>query len=135
MTAEEVKTVSDLQQRGLGYKKIASLTGISVNTAKAYFHRHKVLREETGADGTRCRNCGRALEIISGRKRRMFCSDACRLRWWNTHPGEVKRKAYYSFICPQCGKSFESYGNNHRTFCSRSCAGQSRRKEVVTGGC
>ena len=34
MTAEEIKTIRDLQQRGLGYKKIATLTGVPVNSVK-----------------------------------------------------------------------------------------------------
>ena len=42
MTAEEIKTIRDLQQRGLGYKKIATLTGVPVNSVKTYCRRHKV---------------------------------------------------------------------------------------------
>ncbi len=34
MTVEEIKTIRDLQQRGLGYKKIATLTGLPVNSVK-----------------------------------------------------------------------------------------------------
>lgn len=46
------------------------------------------------------------------------------------HPEKVNRRAYYKLVCKNCGEEFESYGNNRRTFCSRLCYTQYRRKEA-----
>ena len=82
-----------------------------------------------------CRSCGKAIENVPKRKPRQFCSDACRMKWWNAHPDEVKRKAYYTFTCPHCGRQFESYGNDHRKYCSRGCSAAGRRKGGAPDGC
>lgn len=54
MTAEEITKVGQLQREGYGYKKIASLTGLPVNTVKAYCRRHPVSEEDTAAENTLC---------------------------------------------------------------------------------
>lgn len=137
MTKEEIKIVGNLQRRGLGYKKISALTGIGVNTVKAYCRRHKVSESDVEIVSTQvfCRSCGKAIENVPKSKPRQFCSDACRMKWWNAHPDEVKRKAYYTFTCPHCGRQFESYGNNHRKYCSRGCSAAGRRKGGAPDGC
>lgn len=56
-----------------------------------------------------------------GRKRKRFCCDDCRNKWWNAHLELVKRKAVYTYTCPACGKKFTVYGNSHRKFCSLAC--------------
>lgn len=77
-----------------------------------------------------CRNCLTPLEQTPHKRKRMFCSDACRMAWWNAHPERVQRKAYYTLTCRHCGKQYESYGNSHRVFCSRDCYLKFRRKEA-----
>ncbi|MCD7944291.1 MAG: hypothetical protein LUH43_05310 [Clostridia bacterium] len=54
-----------------------------------------------------CKCCGMPVEQTPGRKAKLFCSDECRLKWWNSHPDMVNRKAVYEFICLHCKKSFE----------------------------
>ena len=75
----------------------------------------------------RCENCGRLVQHTPGHRKKRFCSDACRWTWWNSHPDRVKRKAYYTLTCCQCGEEFDSYGNQNRKFCSRECYYASRR--------
>lgn len=128
MTAEEMKTVSDLQSRGLGYKKIASVTGLPVNTVKSFIRRNKVPVSTAAPPQAFCLGCGKAIDIIPKQKPRRFCSDTCRMRWWNQHPDAVKRKAWYSFVCPVCGREFQGYGNSKRKYCSRACAAEAHRK-------
>lgn len=133
MTTEEIQIVSSLQQQGLGYKKIASLTGISANTIKAYCRRHRVL----AADEMQafCRGCGNPIQRIPQAKPRQFCSDACRMRFWNSHRDEIQHRAVYTFCCPCCGKEFQSFGNPNRKYCSRECVANARRKGgVIDGG-
>lgn len=130
MTESERKHIIELQYQGFGYKKIAKLTGIPVNTVKSFCARHPVQIEELQESNTLCRNCQAPLEQIPHKRKRLFCSDACRMAWWNAHPERVQRKAYYTLTCRHCGKQFESYGNSHRVFCSRDCYLKFRRKEA-----
>ena len=113
--------IRELQMQGHGYKKIAKILGISENTVKSYCRRHPVENS--------CLQCGRALSHTPGKKRKKFCSDKCRLAWWNTHKEFVKKKTFYTLTCQHCGQLFESYGNSKRKFCSRACFNDSRRKE------
>jgi hypothetical protein len=82
----------------------------------------------TSLDGQgRKTECSRAsaAEVLSGKtpagRRKKFCSDECRVKWWNAHQNQVSRKAVYEFTCAYCGKSFTVYGNNHRKYCSHDC--------------
>jgi endogenous inhibitor of DNA gyrase (YacG/DUF329 family) len=113
--------IRELQMQGHGYKKIAKILGISENTVKSYCRRHPVENS--------CLQCGRALSHTQGKKRKKFCSDKCRLTWWNSHKEFVKKKTFYTLTCQHCGQLFESYGNSKRKFCSRACFNDSRRKE------
>lgn len=54
-------------------------------------------------------------------KEKIFCSDNCRMKWWNSHQELVNRKAEYVFVCRNCGKLFTAYGNKERKYCSHSC--------------
>lgn len=128
MTTEETRIIDDLQAKGLGYKKIAALTGLAVNGVKTYCRRHKPETAATGEPDAFCRSCGRPITRIPGAKPRQFCSDSCRMRFWNSRRGEVKHKAVYTFRCPQCGREFQSFGNPNRKYCSRECVAEARRK-------
>lgn len=74
--------------------------------------------------------CGAALMQIPHRKPKKFCSDKCRMAWWNSHQELVNRKAIYHLACAHCGQSFDSYGNKNRKYCSRRCYDDARRKGV-----
>ena len=41
MTTEEAKTVSSMVAQGLGYRRIAAITGLPLNSVKTYCRRHK----------------------------------------------------------------------------------------------
>lgn len=134
MTAEEIKTISDLQQRGLGYKKIATLTGLPVNSVKTYCRRHKVDSQTAEEPQAFCRGCGKPIQRIPQAKPRLFCSDSCRMHFWNSHRDEVRHKAIYTFTCPYCGREFQSIGNPNRKYCSRECVANARRKGGAVDG-
>ena len=129
LTDEQKKAVSELRGQGCGYKKIGQTLGISENTVKAFCKRSGLGGTTKGArqKNNVCVYCGAHVTQIPGRKEKRFCSDACRNRWWNSHLSQVNRRAFYSFTCPECGKVFESYGNQHRKYCSRDCASRARR--------
>ena len=58
---------------------------------------------------------------VEKKKRKVFCSAECRVRWWNAHPYMVNQKAVYHFVCAYCGKEFTAYGNNKRKYCCHAC--------------
>lgn len=107
-----------MRRDGAGYGSIAMQLQISINTVKSFCRRHSLAAR---TDGAVCEQCGKPIAQNPGRKRKRFCCDACRNKWWNAHLELVKRKAVYTFTCPACGKEFTVYGNSHRKFCSHAC--------------
>ena len=137
MTAEQRAAVAEYREIGYGYKKISKITGISEGTIKTYCHRNGLsgIRDiTTPQSGAFCKECSRPVALIPRKKARQFCSDTCRNRWWNAHRELVKRTAFYEFVCPTCGKHFESYGNSKRKYCSRACAASARKSGGATDG-
>ena len=124
MASKKASEILELRRQGLGYKTIAAITGYSVNTVKSTCRRHPPLNEKV------CLQCGAEIEQLPHRKEKKFCSDKCRMAWWNSHPERVNRKAFYHLICAHCGQPFDSYGNDHRKYCSRACYAEARRKVV-----
>lgn len=121
MREKQRSEIIRMRQEGTAFSKISEITGISVNTVKSFCRRKgvKVCRNVVHSGG--CMECGKPLLQADGRKRRKFCSDACRVKWWNSHPEAVNRRAVYHFRCARCGKEFSSYGNASRRFCSHRC--------------
>lgn len=134
MTKEEKIIITRLRNEGLSYSKVANQLGISENTVKSYCKRNNlggIAAAKVDAE-TICLQCGNPLENSSKTKPRKFCSDSCRLKWWNSHPQAINRKAVYKLTCIHCGNEFASYGNAHRKYCSRACYGLSKRKTEVS---
>ena len=118
--------IRELQVKGLGHRKIAMALGLPENTVKSHCRRHPYIPLEEA-----CLQCKKAIQSTPHKRKKKFCSDACRMTWWNAHQNLVNRKAIYSFTCRQCGKSFESYGKRNRQYCSRACYAQARKKVPV----
>lgn len=123
MNESEKQEILSLRRAGNGYKKIAAILGISPNTVKSFCQRQNVggIASCEASVHPKCMYCGIAVEQNLGRKRKKFCSDACRMKWWNSHQELVKRKKNYEYVCPVCHKSFTVYGNAHRKYCSHAC--------------
>ena len=134
MTKQEKQEVLDLRLHGCGYRDIAELLKLPPNTVKSYLFRHPVTEEELERARNTCRQCGVPIEQLPHRRRKQFCSDKCRMAWWNAHQERVQRRAWYSLTCGQCGREFRSYGNDHRKFCCRDCYAAYRRKEATPNG-
>ena len=119
MTNGEKVQIVQMRKRGLGYAEIALSLGLSVNTVKSYCRRSgvKPLEKKTAQSGDVCRQCGSVLKLTSGRKRKRFCSDACRLCWWHAHR-ELGKNAR-TIVCASCGKAFVT--DRMQKYCSRAC--------------
>ena len=124
-----VKTqIKELKSKGYGYKAISKELNVPLGSVTSF------LKREAGKEKAtcKCKKCGSTLIQTTGHRPRLFCSDYCRREWWKAHKDERKLKAYYTCTCSCCNKSFISYGNKNRKYCSWECYAN-KRKEVANG--
>ena len=130
MTDSERSLILTLRSRGTGYKQIAAALGLPLSTVKAFCRRNTI---EENENARKCDMCGEIFEFSPKRPTRRFCCSACRMKWWNAHRDQLKKKAFYRFTCYQCGKPFTAYGNDHRKFCCVQCYTRFQRGEAPYG--
>ena len=82
MTDAQKSTVLTLRSKGMSFSKIAETVGLSVNTIKSFCSRHK---------GQFCLCCGEPITQPPRVRQKKFCSDKCRMKWWNAHIKDVNR--------------------------------------------
>ena len=109
MTKDEKLKIADMRRNGVGYAKIAQTLQLPVSTVKSYCLRNNLTAQNT------CLQCGAEISPADGRRMKKFCSDACRIKWWNHHTDLMKENT----VCHYCGKSF--HGRTGRKYCSHSC--------------
>ena len=132
MTEAEKLRIHKFRQEGLGYKKIAAALDLPVNSVKTYLRRHPA-GENVAAVPDICERCGNPIVQDPHRKRKRFCSDSCRISWWNAHPDKGGKRTLHAFTCAYCGRSFQS-GAKGRRYCSRTCYAAARKKVVSADG-
>lgn len=121
MKPQDIIAIDNLRLEGIRPGDIALRLHLSPNTVRSHIRRHPQI------PGTAlCMNCGKPVTQNPVRRTKKFCSDSCRMAWWNAHQDAVRKKAYYSLVCQQCGKEFQSYGNKGRKYCCRECYVASR---------
>lgn len=133
MTDLERSQIQEYRLDGLSQKQIAEKLGISRNTIKVFCYRNPLSKTAVADHRGLCRQCGKPLIQTPHKRVKRYCSDHCRMMWWKENDSELKRKAYYHLVCQHCGIVFESYGNSHRKFCSRSCYAEARKKVKQNG--
>ncbi|MCD8237781.1 MAG: RNA polymerase subunit sigma-70 [Clostridiales bacterium] len=143
MTKEQQNQIHQLRSQGCGYKAIAKALSLPLSTVQSFCRRNNLtgshfenpqsnISKENAPDktaqpvGIYCKQCGNKLPDSEGHKTRIFCSDECRMKWWNSHQEQVARKAVYTFTCAHCGQKFTAYGNKNRKYCSHNCYIQDR---------
>lgn len=143
LTEEDKIMIGSLLRKGAGYKKISKQLSLNVNTVKSYCRRHadeikaSGLAAVTGPSGiVFCKNCGIEVKQNPKRKVEIFCSDECRMKWWNTHQEDINRRstAIYKFNCQCCGKEFAAYGHRGRKYCSHECYVEARYGSAKKNG-
>ena len=120
MTTDEKNSIDRLHLQGMGYRKIADELEISQNTVKSYRKRNtktSLAKEVSGV----CKQCGKSIEQIPHKRKKLFCSGYCRSRWWRENTNLSDRKAAVIKKCKRCSTEFASYQCENRSFCSRSC--------------
>lgn len=123
MTDKEKRLIEDYRNSGLSYSQISKAMNLPINSVKTYCRRHRLGTTFYNNNDVQsfCEQCGSKMTQVVGRKKKRFCSDKCRILWWNSHNGDVKKKANYNCICTHCAKEFISYGNKGRKYCSHEC--------------
>ena len=122
MKLQDQIAINNMRLEGHSPSMIAAKLGLSPSTVRSHIHRHRHI------PGTKsCKHCGQPLVQPKGRREKKFCSDRCRMAWWNSHKEEVNKQAFYKLTCQQCGKEFDSYGNANRKYCCRTCYIASRQ--------
>jgi len=130
MNQQQKDAIYELRAKGQSYTKIAGMLGISENTIQSFCRRNKLggfaQPEAESVIGSFCKMCGVPLKQSQGKKPKQYCSDQCRMLWWNSHPEMIQRRTIMSSTCQNCGEKFDSYGKRTRKFCSLSCYRQSK---------
>lgn len=132
MTDVEKQQIYDLRLKGVGYKAIAAVLGLSRDRVRGYCKR-------TGLDGDSkavslnveekknqnliCACCAKPIKQNGRGRTRRFCSEECRRKWWNDNPDKrtMSEEAVYKYTCPTCSTEFSCYGNKRRKYCSHDC--------------
>jgi len=70
--------ILELRDKGYGYKRIANELSLGRDHV-----RYRCKKKDKNPLGGICKNCGKEITSIEGKKRRVYCSDKCRYRWWN----------------------------------------------------
>lgn len=129
MTDNEKQSIREMRGSALGYKKIAQSLDLPVGTVKSFCRRENITATgSTLYDENHCRQCGKPLIQRSKVKRRKFCSEECRIKWWTAHPCSKSgnTKSSCTTVCENCRKTFTTYGNTPRKYCSHGCYVEAR---------
>lgn len=132
MTSTEKSSINELRAQGFGYKRIARMLNVSVSTVQSYCRRgqgpkpgeaieQRAASSEFGATDPEgnpiCKQCGAAIALHPHRRARLFCSDACRQKYWYQHRAGASTAT--SHTCPTCGQTFAT--SRPQIYCSHDC--------------
>lgn len=129
--------IRKLRSQGYGYLRISEQLGISPNTIRSFCIRDgiagyiKTGEQLKGKDNlVICKQCGKKFYQIAGRKKKIFCSDACCKVYWSLHKDKQRRLVPQKYQCAICGKEYYEYPKRNRKYCSRECYYISKRKVI-----
>ena len=119
MTRGEKLLIAQYREQGMGYTAIAGALGLPKNTVKSFCQRNgiKPVGKTVVLEKDNCRQCGSVLEHTPGRKKKQFCSDACRMHWWHDH--REMSKTARGAKCAACGREFIT--DRAQKYCSHAC--------------
>ena len=126
MTKDQESAIWDMVGEGYGYRRIAKLIGLPESTVRSHIKRRKLALETSV--GVYCLNCMKPIFSQPHHRQRKFCSDECRMDWWNAHREKVNHKSGQYLTCPVCKNEFHVYGTKQRVYCSRECRSNAVRE-------
>lgn len=131
MTDSEKRQIRAMRFQGMSYSGIGAVLGYSKDTIHSFCRRNDLAGDCSNA--IPCKQCGELIRIDKKRQTKKFCSNTCRMAWWNSHLECVNYKSQHDFTCPACGKVFSDYLSQNRKYCSRSCYIQHRYGKTDCG--
>ena len=125
ITNSQKERIGHMRLNGESYAGIADALGLSRNTVKSFClrniratpHEEKACPVNNGV----CVQCGKVFVLYQGHRQRRFCSDRCRMTWWNAHRELLRSTARVEYTCVCCGKHFMGYEWQRRKYCSHAC--------------
>ena len=137
VTVLQEEQIRQLRSQGVGYRNIANQLNLTRDAVRNYCKSHNLngYREAVQMniqrmqnDDSVCTYCGAPLKQPKTGRKKHFCNDTCRRKWWNQNRDKIRENpgAIYTFTCKGCGKSFTAYGNKKRQYCSHACYINSR---------
>ena len=120
MTTSEKAMIAQMRRDGASMTEIADKLGLPRNTVKSFCRRSGTEPTPTMAVKM-CLCCGKPMVQYPGHKEKKFCSDKCRLRFWNSNLGATQLNGMAAYTCPACGKAFYAYPGRKRRYCSHGC--------------
>lgn len=127
MNLEEKEKIKKLRLEGLGYKKISNELGISINTVKSFCRNNNLTSEFTNKK-VLCKQCGQEIIQKEHIKKKLFCSEVCKRKWWNKNRANLEKTSLIEHTCLNCHKVFRAYPKDKRKYCSHECYINSRFK-------
>ena len=128
LTSVQEKRIRELRESGTGYRVIAQELGISRDSVRYYCKKHNLngVAEErlsTGGDEGHCLQCGCKIQQPSTGRKRRFCGNTCRWKWWHKNEEATQRPTAkrQEVGCVNCGKLFSAYRSKGRKYCSHAC--------------
>lgn len=124
---EQARKIEFLRKQGFGYRQIAAELDMPRDTIRYYCKTHNLAgnAKETyeNAKGVTCSQCGKRLIQPSTGRKRLFCSDECRYRWWHANEKLIPRPlgSREEVTCANCGKPILDYVRKKRRYCSHEC--------------
>ena len=114
MTNQEKIRILKLRDIGLSYKEISVELNIPQSTISTFCIKNK----STLGCCALCKNA--FINNIRGRRRK-YCCDECRRKWWKSHNEYGHPRINLESTCKCCGKTFISHRSRGASFCSRTC--------------
>ena len=84
LTTEKKEKIREMRLTGLGYGPISKIIGVKEATVKSYCIRAGLggVRAIPGMKDCVCKNCGVHIEQIPHKRKKLYCSDKCRMQAW-----------------------------------------------------
>ncbi|MFA6696296.1 MAG: hypothetical protein WCR85_06665 [Sphaerochaeta sp.] len=126
MTENQKTRILEMRRLGCTYRHIAANLSLPVGTVKTCCLRAAkkgLVTTPIESPKCTCKQCGKEIIQVAKRKKRIFCTDACRQKWWSSHQFLIHQgsAALHHFTCSYCQKPFTAYGNPRRKYCSHDC--------------
>jgi len=121
MNEFQKERISQMRLVGDSYATISAALGLSRNTVKSYCLRNVAVESVPRNPDDNCEMCGNTIIQSPRYRKRRFCSDACRMAWWNAHRSLIGGQTKAAYTCAACGQRFTEYPNHKRKYCSHDC--------------